>query len=416
MPAAARYVAGAVAAVALVLVVSGGARAAAPAACPAPLQVDGWSPDGQRVAFEGPLDPRETGYLDAGGVVGIARADGTGTRVVSQTPFAHRYDEDGGLVFAPDGRSVAYVHDVVVGSDPGGEPRYASILVVVDLATGRRVDVRGAWAPSFVPDLAYLAPKGIVVGGRLIARGTIDGVDWSPDGKHVAFARPGKSTYDELVLTDAHGRHDRVLARSVDAAYPYFAWATHGDRLAYIVDDTRLYVARADGSRARRLTTDVWESQFALSPDGRRIAYVVGGLDEPAVLVLAGADGSKRVEIATTDGQAAIAFAWSPDSRRIAYTSGVGNDLFVASADGSQSVPLGVSGVEELLWSPDARRLVAGTALVDVSAGTHTTLLGDAAGGAWSAGGSRFAYGAADGLQVIRQDGTVVTSVHLCTS
>jgi len=125
------------------LVIAAPARSVVASTCPYPLAIDGWSPDSGHVAFEGALDPRHTGYYDDGGIVGIADTHGSVVRIVSATPFAHRFDQDGGIVWAPDGRSVVYVHLTVVGSYPGGEPKYASTLIRVALKTDARVIVRG---------------------------------------------------------------------------------------------------------------------------------------------------------------------------------------------------------------------------------------------------------------------------------
>jgi YD repeat-containing protein len=389
------------------------------APCPYPLAVDGWSPDGKYVAFEGALDPRHTGYYDSGGIVGIVSARGDGVRILSQTPFEHRYDEDSGAVWAPDGRSLIYTHSIVTGSDPSGEPSYGWNLVRVNLMTGKRRVVRGGSDPSFGPHgLTYLAPKGVIVGGRVLVAGKFDEADWSPDGRRLAIqpspASKSSAVYDALVLVDRFGRHPRRIARGLNPAYQDFVWAPNGRRLAYVANDTNLFIANADGSRPVRLTR-TFEDTFAWSPSGQRIAYVSGTLDTPSQLVVARPDGSKRL-VATTDAQAKIAFAWSPDGRRIAYTSRAGDDLYIASADGTNAklVTTLAKTAANLLWSPDGKHLLADGALIDVASTSQVPVSGDAGGAGWSHDSSLLAEGAGDGLQLIRADGSPLVSIHVC--
>lgn len=102
-----------------------------------------------------------------------------------------------------------------------------------------------------------------------------------------------------------------------------------------------------------------------LSPDGRRLAYVVGpaGADSPTPLRVLDVETGTVATIAPNG----ISPRWSPSGDRIAYvvnprgsSSGGGGRLHVAAADGSGARAIGVRSVSVgIAWSPDGRYLLA---------------------------------------------------------
>ncbi|MDA0632202.1 hypothetical protein OUY22_02145, partial [Nonomuraea sp. MCN248] len=97
--------------------------------------------------------------------------------------------------------------------------------------------------------------------------------------------------------------------------------------------------------------------QFAVSPDGRKVAYVSGS----ALRVRA--DGKVRTVARGVPGDVpCLTPAWSPDSRRVAYVDG--SRVRVVGADGRGDRVVGRTGGPcHLTWSPDGRYLAgyAGT-------------------------------------------------------
>jgi hypothetical protein len=393
------------AAAAACALLAGSVRGAPSADCPLGLQVR-WSPDGTRLVFEGPLNPRQQndrGY----GIVGIVHVDGTSPRVLSRWPFQHRQDYDTKPHWAPDGRSVVYQHMVFTGTDRHGRLTFARVLIQVDLRTGARFVVRGGFDPTFGPhQLTYIAPQGVFVNRKLLARGKFDDARWSANGKQLLLTVKSQTTYK---IADANGRVRRVMRR----AYPV-AWEPHGNRIAYLTrkrrpypNDTHLYISNADGSHRVRL----WGgsvTEFHWAPDGRHIAYTAAD-----GLRLAAADGSNQLLLGPVDQ-----FVWSPDGRHIAFIppSNLPDDaVFVANADGSHPVVItGLSTTDSLLWSPDSTRLMSGDALVDLATSDVIGLPGF--GDAWSPDSSFVAADAGDGIDIVRADGTSVRHISLCTS
>jgi Tol biopolymer transport system component len=392
------------AAAAACALLAGSVQAASSVDCPAFLQV-GWSPDGTRLLFSGPLNRQQSD--EEAGIVGIVNADGTSPRILSKWPFPHPQDSDQDPRWTPDGRSVVYEHRIFTG--PGNHGGFMSgwVFIQVDLRTGARFVVRGGFDPTFGPGgITYIAPQGVFVNRKLLVRGKFfEDASWSTDGKQLLLAVNG--TYE---IADAKGRIRQVL-HNVSP----IAWEPHGNRIAYVKWPHGLngphffYIANADGSQPVRL----WDGnvdEFHWSPDGRHIAYkAADGLH------LATADGSKQRPIGPVNE-----FVWSPDGRHIAYTPPVQSDadtVFVANADGSHPIQAtGFSGnVLKLLWSPDSSRLVADNRLIEMATGDVIPLPGYG-NSSWSPDSSLIAAGAGDGIDILRADGTSVRHISLCTS
>jgi Tol biopolymer transport system component len=136
------------------------------------------------------------------------------------------------------------------------------------------------------------------------------------------------------------------------------------------------------------------------SPDGTRIAFVLGS-----------SETNRKVEVANADGTSATAVVvaehgehptWAPESGKIAYSTG--GKLFVKSADGSglASEIVGAAG-GEATWSPDGSRIAfaktAGFSAFDLgliapAGGTATPLTSGAQFlfPSWSPSGAQVGY------------------------
>ena len=108
-----------------------------------------------------------------------------------------------------------------------------------------------------------------------------------------------------------------------------------------------------------------------LSPDGRRVAYVVNGIDGEANLYrsaiwVAPPDGSEEPRQLTSGERSDHSPRWSPDGRWLAFVSNrdgeeekAHGELYVLPADGGEPRRLtdGDEGVDSIAWSPDSRRI-----------------------------------------------------------
>ena len=108
-----------------------------------------------------------------------------------------------------------------------------------------------------------------------------------------------------------------------------------------------------------------------ISPDGRRVAYVVNRIDGEAngyraAIWVGPLDGSEQPRQFTSGERSDHSPRWSPDGHWLAFVSNrdgeekdAHDELYVLPADGGEPRLLteGKEGVESIAWSPDSRRI-----------------------------------------------------------
>jgi Tol biopolymer transport system component len=183
----------------------------------------------------------------------VMAADGRGARALTNLYSAKRG------AWSPDGKRLAFdgrFHETVTDFDIGVMNADGSRLRRITRGPGR--DVAAAWSPDGTwlafsrrrtelaqPDVWLVRPDGRdahrLVGGGAPA--------WSPSGRWIAFDAPG-GVY--AVRPDGSGRH-RLVVGNVGS----LKWSPDGRRVAYTSwahNTSEIYLARGDGSGARRLT------------------------------------------------------------------------------------------------------------------------------------------------------------------
>ena len=187
---------------------------------------------------------------------------------------------------------------------------------------------------------------------------------------------------------------------------------------------SQIVAVRAYKSGVTNLTHWRFDDEWpAVSPDGRRIAFVRTA-SSPGLWIM-NADGSGQRKVANVPGAHEVSPDWSPDGKRIAFVSMTPCEpyfcsdlhLWLVRPDGSGLRKIGrtVKQPWRPLWSPDGKRLLLGQIFdPDGNVGPLVVLrvangamwkLGGSGGGevstfedwSWSPDGRRVAYMASNG-------------------
>src|SRR5919198_4452824 len=186
---------------------------------------------------------------------------------------------------------------------------------------------------------------------------------WSPDGRFIAY-RSEPHEYPQLWVMNADGSGQQRLTR--EGGFP--AWSPDGSVIAYANPggpSGRSWIAimNADGSGSRRLPHTDYGEYPSWSPNGTRIAFN-SNLSGAGLMYIVDVDGSRVVDLSGVGQGHEV--AWSPDGRSILFASERDhsdnyNDIYVMHPDGSGVRRLTRTRAEMPAWSPDGRYIVFGT-------------------------------------------------------
>ena len=175
---------------------------------------------------------------------------------------------------------------------------------------------------------------------------------WTPDGRQIVFTS-GRDGLANLHLRAADGTGPvEQLSTSSDLQWPQ-SWSPDGRTLVFsrrvrtgpaAAQTLDTMVMRLDGDRAVAplLATEFTESNPAVSPDGRWIAYRSDESGRNEVYVQRFPDLGGRVQISTAGGTSPL---WSPDGAELFYREG--QAMMTVAVDGSGAA-LGAGPPERL--------------------------------------------------------------------
>jgi Tol biopolymer transport system component len=143
---------------------------------------------------------------------------------------------------------------------------------------------------------------------------------WSPDGRQIAFASAREGPPSVYVMTVGTRGQDQRLTPPGQISFP-LDWSRDGRFLVYRVDDAKnrgdIWLIPMSGARTPTpiVHTPSNESEAAISPDGRWMAYTSDESGRPAIYVVRFPDGDDR----TTISNAGFTPKWAPDGRTLYY-------------------------------------------------------------------------------------------------
>lgn len=344
-------------------------------------QVYGWSPDGKTVIFRSTRN-----------AVGISNPQLFSVSVSGGLPSALPMPTAGSGEYSPNGQQIVY------------SPKFR------DYRTWNRYV--GGWAQDlYIYDIGTRTAKNITNDANTDRdpMWMTDAIYFLSDrGDHLNLYRYDATSGDIKQLTNYKGQDARwangdaksQIVFEVDGSLHLYNTSTNQDSALAISVPSDLVPTRA-GTRSVGKTVE----DFALSPNGKRAAFVARGevfnvpLEHGISLDLTHTPGAHEREV-----------SWSADGKRVAYASDESGEeaIWVRNADGSNPHQLSTEKLGRLYaprWAPDGSRI----AFVDnesrlhvvSSAGGATVLVADDPAFArrdyqWSPGSHYLAYSLTD--------------------
>jgi dipeptidyl aminopeptidase/acylaminoacyl peptidase len=214
----------------------------------------------------------------------------TARRQLTTTGYSHR---DAAL--SPDGRTVAFVADSALRPDSVVQTERDSIA---RLPYVRRRDDAEQEVDLYVRPAAGGEPRKVAA-----LPGVESELAWGPDGKFIAFLwRPARTKSATLATVDVATGRVRDLLGDVPWEPESFAWVN--DRLltvsAQVGGRTALFRIGSGGGGAREVLGGRRRmSGFAFDRDRRTVAYVSTSMTRPTELYVANADGTGERAVTT---------------------------------------------------------------------------------------------------------------------
>jgi Tol biopolymer transport system component/DNA-binding winged helix-turn-helix (wHTH) protein len=301
-------------------------------------------------------------------------------------------------VWSPDGRWIAFSrvlgdeHEIYVVAADGREQKRAAErslgaqpAAYVDItATARRVDTRGVipkrgemdWSPDG-KSIAFVGPGGIYQISpdssevRRVVSTPVGSEDWGPqfssDGRRLLFVRNRQiGEPDEIwTVSTAGGDATRLLTERGKISSPP-QWSADGGSVIFSANRTghpQIFRASVDSPDSSVLITDAaapaWDP--AVSRHGYRLAYerLLRSLSIWQLDLTNSAEKHPYLLVSSTsDTDQGPGPQFSPDGKKLAYMSDRNGtmEIWIANRDGSDAFQLtAVGGAGTPRWSPDSQ-------------------------------------------------------------
>jgi TolB protein len=209
-------------------------------------------------------------------------------------------------------------------------------------------------------------------------------LQWSPDGKKVAFSGPE----NEICIADADGENLSKLKlptteEDVIWGLRGLSWSPDGVEIAVAgwafpqppgePPSADIYAINVESGEARKLTDspDTCKYEVAWSPDGTQIVFVALNRNPPDYfhIYVIDADGSnQRHLVSVSEANWLQQISWSPDGKKLMYVSSVVagemescyGEIYVSDVEDGPIINLtNTPDIDDCdpAWSPDGKRI-----------------------------------------------------------
>jgi dipeptidyl aminopeptidase/acylaminoacyl peptidase len=238
--------------------------------------------------------------------------DGSPKRRITDTRYSHR-----NATVSPDGQWVAFLADPALRPDSVVEMERDSLAQLP--YDKKRDEVERNDADIFVMPIAGGTPRKVAT-----LTGVESDINWSPDGKQIAFiGHPGRMKSARVCIAPAAGG----TAENITGAYKYepenIDWLPNGNIAMTTSVGGSSAMLRIDP--ASRKITPLFTGRRRINgasfdAAGKSVAFVATDLTHPTELFVANADGSDEKKLTNLNEKVNAQVAWS-DAERFTYPS-----------------------------------------------------------------------------------------------
>ncbi|HKW10179.1 MAG TPA: S9 family peptidase [Gemmatimonadaceae bacterium] len=238
--------------------------------------------------------------------------DGSAKHRITDTRYSHR-----AAAVSPDGQWIAFVADAQLRPDSVAETERDSIAQLP--YDKKRDDVDRNDADLFVIPIAGGTPRKVATW-----MGLESDITWSPDSKRIAFiGRPGRTKSARVYVVAASGGTPENILGSFRYEPENIEWleggniamstSVGGSSGMFLIDPATKKMTQVLGGRRRF-------AGASFDATGRTVAFVATDLTHPTELFVANADGSNERKLTTFNEKIDSEVAWS-DAERFTYPS-----------------------------------------------------------------------------------------------
>ncbi len=243
----------------------------------------------------------------------MQRFDGSEKARLTNTTYSHR-----SAVVSPDGRRIAFIADAQLRPDSVVQAENDS-LSKLPYDAAREAESRND-SDIFILDIASpnAAPR------RIEVMGSERSIAWSPDGRRIGFVHSaGRAQQSQLAVVDVASGSVTMLGNDWQYEPQSFDWLSN-DAIALsaaIGGSTHLFrVNVRNGARTALLEGRRRLSGFSFDDRNSKVAYVSTSVDRPTELYVANADGSGERKLTSFNDELNREVAWA-DAERFTYES-----------------------------------------------------------------------------------------------